>query len=249
MTPASKLLGLGLALSGCASVRTDAPGPGSGQPAASPPAASPPAATTRSAGQAGEEPPALAAVEPRRLAATSGELQPLGGARFAIHSPTLRAELGREPRRRAELAFVYQGPTRTDSPLASGELRRQIGLKLRAQDSCNVVYVMWHIEPEPGIVVSVKSNPGQSRHAECSDRGYTFLRPARSTAAPRIEPGEPHVLGAEVRGSSLIVTADGQESWEGELPAAALEFDGPVGLRSDNGEFSAELRAERLASE
>jgi hypothetical protein len=239
MTSAIELVALGLVLAGCAGVHPDLPGPDSRQPASTPASAvQPPAQAT-----------VLAAVEPRLLAATSGELEPLGGASFAIRSPTLRAELGRQPRRSAELAFVYRGPTQADAPLASGELRRQIGLKLRAQDTCNVVYVMWHIEPKPGIVISVKSNPGQSRHAECGDRGYSFLEPTRSTPVPRIEPGQAHVLGAEIRGRSLIVTTDGRESWEAELPAAAFLFDGPVGLRSDNGEFSAELRAERLASE
>jgi hypothetical protein len=248
MTPANKLLGLGLALTGCVGLPPDAPEPGSA-PAASK-AASKTATSLRPVpGPVATEAPVLAPVEPRQLAATSGELEPLGGVRFAIHSPTLRAELGRQPRRSAELAFVYQGPTQADAPLASGELRRQIGLKLRAQDTCNVVYVMWHIDPEPGLVVSVKSNPGQNRHAECGDRGYSFLRPARSEAAPRIEPGQAHLLGAEIRGRSLIVSTDGRETWEGELPPAAFQFDGPVGLRSDNGEFSAELRAERLASE
>jgi hypothetical protein len=141
---------------------------------------------------------------------------------------------------------VYQGPTHGDAPLASGELRRQIGLKLRARDGCNVVYVMWHIEPSPGIVVSVKSNPGQSRHAECGDRGYSFLEPTSSKPVAPIAPGQSHVLATEIRGRVLLVKTDGQQSWQGELPPAALEFDGPVGVRSDNGEFSVELRAEEL---
>jgi hypothetical protein len=189
----------------------------------------------------------LVAVAPSELSATSGQLVALAGARFAISSPTLRAELGRAPRSVAELAFEYRGPTASDNPLASGELRRQIGLKLRAQDSCNVLYVMWHIEPSPGIVVSLKSNPGQTRHAECGDRGYAILQPDSSVPAPAVEPGQPHVLRAVIRGHELRVTVDGAASWVGELPEAAFSFDGPVGLRSDNGEFNAELRAERLA--
>jgi hypothetical protein len=188
----------------------------------------------------------LVPVEARELAITSGEITPDGPARFSIRSPTLRAELGRSPRAAVQVAFVYRGPTQHDAPLASGELRRQIGLKLRARDTCNVVYVMWHIEPSPGIRVSVKSNPGQSRHAECGDRGYDFLQPTSSKPAPRVEPGQEHVLGAEIRGRALLVKTDGVQSWEGVLPAAAFEFDGPVGVRSDNGEFSVELRAEEL---
>jgi hypothetical protein len=190
--------------------------------------------------------PALVPIEARELAVTSGELTPDGPRRFSIRSPTLRAELGRAPRSAAELAFVYQGPTHDDRPLASGELRRQIGLKLRAQDGCNVVYVMWHIEPSPGIVVSVKSNPGQSRHTECGDRGYSVLEPTASTPAAAIAPGQQHVLGAEIRDRVLLVKTDGEQSWRGELPPTAFEFDGPVGVRSDNGEFSVELRAEEL---
>jgi hypothetical protein len=190
--------------------------------------------------------PALVPIDARDLAVSSGEITPDGPTRFSIRSPTLRAELGRAPRSAAELAFVYQGPTHGDAPLASGELRRQIGLKLRAQDGCNVIYVMWHIEPSPGIVVSVKSNPGQSRHAECGDRGYSFLEPTSSRPAPPIAPGEPHVLGAEIRSRVLLVKTDGEQSWQGELPSTAFHFDGPVGVRADNGEFSAELRAEEL---
>jgi hypothetical protein len=189
----------------------------------------------------------LVAVSPRELSATSGEIVVLDDARFSITSPALRAELGREPRSRAEVDFVYRGPTASDAPLASGELRRQIGLKLRAQDSCNVVYVMWHIEPSPGIVVSVKSNPGQSRHTECGDKGYSFLHASSTKPVPRVEAGQPHVLGAAIVGRELRVTTDGEPSWVGELPEAAFEFDGPVGLRSDNGEFSVELRTEKLA--
>jgi hypothetical protein len=187
---------------------------------------------------------ALVTIEPRQLSVSSGAIEDDGPGRFVTRSPTLRAELGRAPRSAAELSFVYRGPTPTDAPLASGELRRQIGLKLRAQDTCNVVYVMWHIEPAPALVVSVKSNPGQSRHAECGDRGYQFLEPTTAVGAPRVEPGRTHVLGAEIVGGRLLVKADGREAWAGPLPAAAFEFDGPVGVRSDNGEFSVELRAE-----
>jgi hypothetical protein len=214
---------------GCSAGRPDAPAP---EPQGAPPVAE-------------SEP--LASVSPAELSATSGELVQLGGNRFAITSPTLRAELGRDPRSGAELSFVYAGPTKSDSALASGELRRQIGLKLRAQDSCNVLYVMWRIEPSPGLVVSVKNNPGQSRHAECGDRGYAVLTPRSSAPVPGVGPGQPHVLAASVRGRELRVMVDGTASWVGDLPEAAFSFDGPVGLRSDNGEFSAELRAERLA--
>jgi hypothetical protein len=147
------------------------------------------------------------------------------------------------PRSVAEIDFVYRGPTEADAPLASGELRRQIGLKLRAQNSCNVVYVMWHIEPAQGIVVSVKSNPGQRRHAECGAGGYDFLQPSRTQPVGPIRVGERHVLRAAIIGSDLHVVTDGVTSWQGQLPKAVFTFDGPVGVRSDNGDFDVELRA------
>jgi hypothetical protein len=37
--------------------------------------------------------------------------------------------------------------------------------------------------------------------------------------------------------------ADGVTSWQGQLPDAVFTFDGPVGVRSDNGDFDVELRA------
>lgn len=181
-------------------------------------------------------------VSPAELLVTSGSIAPKGAARFEIRSPVLRAELGHLPRPAAEIEFVYLGPSERAEPLSSGELRRQIGLKLRSQNTCNVVYVMWHIEPSSGLRISVKSNPGQSQHAQCGDRGYEFIVPTASAPVSSVEVGEPHVLGAAIVGAELRVTADGVQSWTGQLPAAAFGFDGPVGLRSDNGDFEVELR-------
>ena len=65
----------------------------------------------------------------------------------------------------AEARFKYLGPTSQEARLGSGESRRQFGLRLRAQDPCNLVYAMWRIEPEPMLVVSVKRNPGMHSSA------------------------------------------------------------------------------------
>jgi hypothetical protein len=37
-----------------------------------------------------------------------------------------------------------------------------------------------------------------------------------------------------MKGSDLTVTADDRVVWKGDLGPVALQFDGPVGLRSDN---------------
>jgi hypothetical protein len=201
-------------------------------------------ACTHAAGPEGAVTQALVAVDPADLHVSSGSLTNTSATSFRVEHPSFRAELGEAPRASAEISFVYRGPGRSEAPLASGELRRQIGLKLGARDPCNVVYAMWHIEPSQGLEVSVKSNPGQSTHAECSDHGYTFVKPAWSRAnLPPVEAGASHTLSATIAGDTLRVAADGQLAWTGALPPQAFAFDGPVGVRSDNGVFDVELRA------
>lgn len=193
--------------------------------------------------------PASADVEavPRsRLEVTEGRVEAAGSARrLRVEMGGMRAVVSEDSGQSAELAFVYEGPSAVEAPLARAGLRRQIGLKLRAQDSCNVVYVMWHVEPAPGIVVSVKRNAGASRHAECGANGYTTIRPQKGADLPPVNVGEPHTLRADLHGAMLTVLADGALLWEGVLPSDVLDFDGPAGLRSDNGNFDFELRVAR----
>lgn len=142
----------------------------------------------------------------------------------------------------AEIEFTYQGPSLDVQPLGSGELRRQIGLKLRARDTCNVVYVMWHIHPAPGVFVSVKHNPDMSKNEECGPTGYINLKSQETIRPPLILPGVRHTLRAELQGTILYVSADGVLVWQGTLPTEAFSFDGPAGVRSDNTAFDFELR-------
>jgi hypothetical protein len=109
----------------------------------------------------------LRLVRPTDLCVTEGRVHALAGERMEVTAPAMRAVVAGSTSEAAELAFVYQGPASGVKPLASGEVRRQIGLKLRAQDTCNVVYVMWRVEPASKIAVQVKRNPGKRRHAEC----------------------------------------------------------------------------------
>jgi hypothetical protein len=200
-----------------------------------------------SVGVAGRPPPSsevLAPVGFADLVVTSGEVKPRGPLALEITGATTRAVVGSEPRPAIEASFVYEGPSTQDIPLASGELRRQVGLKLRARDTCNVVYVMWHIEPTSGIHVAVKTSPGQSRHEECGDRGYVKVTPSEWTRDLRpIRAGERRTLSASIEGTSLRVNVDGALAWTGTLPSEAFAFDGPAGIRTDNGAFSMELRA------
>src|SRR5258708_2670910 len=79
--------------------------------------------------------PALQRVDRNELCVTNGSVSALPGGRLAIATLSSRAvvraatETGAD--QAAEIRFRYLGPTQTSKPLASGELRRQIGLKLR----------------------------------------------------------------------------------------------------------------------
>lgn len=155
----------------------------------------------------------------------------------------MRAVLGLPSKPEAEIRFRYLGETQERSLLRSGGERTQIGLKLRAQDDCNVVYVMWRINPISKLVVSLKSNPGQHAHAECENFGYSTMKAAKERPAPKIEEGSEHSLRAILDGTSLVVHVDGGAVWEGNIAGEALHFQGPVGLRSDNARFDFQFLA------
>ncbi|HYV66358.1 MAG TPA: hypothetical protein VE964_08945 [Myxococcales bacterium] len=175
------------------------------------------------------------------LRVTEGKLLPGMGGVLRIEEPKVRAVARGPTGPVAELRFTYLGPTSREEPLSSGEMRRQIGLKLRAEDGCNLLYAMWRIAPRPGLVVSLKRNPGQHSSGDCGASGYTNLRPRRGSPAPPLEPGARHSLRAELKGNELMVLLDGAPAWEGALPPEALSLRGPSGLRSDNGRFEFEL--------
>jgi hypothetical protein len=174
------------------------------------------------------------------LCVTEGALEESSGQgfsadlRLSVNVPKMRAYVNHFTTQTVALNFAYLGPTATESALGSGEIRRQLGLKLRAQDPCNLVYAMWRFEPESGIVVSVKSNPGQRTSPECANRGYRNIKPRRSAPAPLLHPGDTHTLRAEMDADFLRVFADGAVVWEGQLGAEVSNLNGPVGIRSDN---------------
>ena len=199
------------------------------------------AALAASGGAEQTQRPALVRLGLADLRVTEGKLLPEPDGVLRIEEPKVRAVARRPTGSIAELRFTYFGPSSREEPLSSGEMRRQIGLKLRAEDGCNLLYAMWRIAPKPGLVVSLKRNPGQHSSGDCGASGYTNLRPRRGSQAPPLEPGARHVLRAEQRGNQLIVFLDDAPAWEGELPPEARSLQGPSGLRSDNGRFDLEL--------
>lgn len=221
------------------------------RPAAKPPAPKPasptpppPAAPAAPPAEAGAPPAPKLAFEDLR--ATLGTLQKLGSGRARADAAKMRL-VAPTAEGSAELAFRYVGPSAATSTLASGAIRRQVGLKLRAQDGCNLIYAMWRIEPVAELVISVKHNPGKHVHAECGANGYTNVRPTTSAPLPPLTPGTSRKLAARLEGNRLRVHADGALVWEGTLPDAALSFNGPVGVRTDNVAIDFDLGATRRA--
>lgn len=152
----------------------------------------------------------------------------------AVEDPTTRAIARGSLGDAAALEFVHRGDTGAVRELASGQARRQLGLKLRAANGCNLIYVMWRLDPTPKIDVSVKLNPGGRDHDDCGADGYTKVKPTRSWRVPVLASGDKHTLRAEISGDDLTAWIDDRVVWRGELPASARTLAGPAGFRSDN---------------
>jgi hypothetical protein len=178
---------------------------------------------------------AEAQVRPGDFNVTDGKIQGAARHRLQVSTKEMRATLRFTTEQSVTVKFTYLGPTKEVARLGSGEVRSQFGIKLRAHDDCNIVYVMWHFAPDQKIAVSIKRNPGKSTHAQCLDHGYiNNIQPRISDVPQPVEPNQPHVLTASMSGSDLTVTADNKLVWWGDLGPVALAFSGPVGLRSDN---------------
>ena len=173
---------------------------------------------------------AVKAIEKDTLCVTKGDVKD----GVAITDPTVRGYARGAGGDAADLTFTYRGESEKTRELASGEARRQLGLKLRAQDGCNVVYVMWRLDPLPKIDVSVKYNPGKRTHAECGADGYTKVKPYKKSYIPAFEYGKTHTLRAEIVHDDLFAWIDGKLLFQGRLPESARSIQGPAGIRSDN---------------
>ena len=154
-----------------------------------------------------------------------------------VNEPTMRAVAPGTSGDGAQLDFSYRGDTLTSRELASGSARRQVGIKLRAQNGCNLVYVMWRLDPKPMLEVSVKSNPGKVTHQDCGADGYLKVKATKSWPVPVLADGDRHVLRAAIAGDDLTAWIDDKVAWRGKLPVEARVLAGPSGIRSDNLRF------------
>jgi hypothetical protein len=164
------------------------------------------------------------------LCITSGAIE-RGGR---VEAPSVRAVLPGSRGDDAALRFVYLGPSKDARALGSGQLRRQVGLKLRAADGCNLVYAMWRFGPDaPRIEVSVKRNPGERSHAECGNGGYTKISGETGLVDPPTA-GQAYTLSARLDERILEVKLDDRVVWRGDVGLEAASLRGPAGLRTDN---------------
>src|SRR6202049_1103410 len=166
---------------------------------------------------------------------SDGKIDKANGDRLIVGSKEMRATLRKAgPSQKVTVNFTYLGPTSEVSHLGNGEVRHQFGVKLKAQDTCNLVYVMWNFDTQK-IAVSGKLKPGRATHEDCLDRGYiNNIKPRVFAPPPAVRVDQPHSLYADLVGQALTVKADGVIVWQGSLVPVVLEFQGPVGLRSDN---------------
>lgn len=173
---------------------------------------------------------------PTKLEVTDGLCVTKGAAALGrkVTEPTVRAVAIGSEGNIATLTFTFRGDSDKIRELASGQARRQLGLKLRAQNGCNLVYVMWRLDPKPMLEVSVKHNAGKRSHEECGANGYTKVKAEKSLPVPELGAGDTHVLRAEILGDELRATIDKKLVWRGTLPDSARALAGPSGFRSDN---------------
>lgn len=175
----------------------------------------------------------VGAADGRKFNVTDGSIWLTKSGLLQTTSPAMRAVLGTGTDSIADVSFTYNGPTKKTSKLADGNVRNQFGLKMRAQDPCNLLYIMWRFSSNE-IVISTKLNSALHTSDQCGDTGYVNLA---VIAVPSVQRGSGHTLKGSINGSTLSVVADGNTIWSGALPANIMAINGPVGVRSDNAQL------------
>jgi hypothetical protein len=191
--------------------------------------------------------PEMLLVARAHLQLTRGGLRPEGEDWLSMVGPSVRAHLKTGRSSSGVLLFRYLGPTTETVELASAGPVRQIGLKLCALNTCNLLYVMWRIEPREEILLAIKRNPGLATHTECGARGYNEVArlavPGSSCSATG---GQVCRLQASVGGPHdgfvTTIQVGDEKIWSGPLESQHMSgLSGPTGIRADNGRFEFKL--------
>lgn len=165
---------------------------------------------------------------------TDGQMVVSSDHHLMVSSKEFRATLDVATQQHVVLHFKYLGPTEEIAHLQNGEVRHQLGIKLKAQDICNVVYVMWNFDTQK-IDIGVKRNPGLRTSHECGDNGYhAGFGHANINQPDPVVVDKWYTFQADLGDKHLKVLLDGKLMWEGDLSDDQSIFTGPVGVRSDN---------------
>lgn len=153
------------------------------------------------------------------------------GSQVSTAAPEMRCVFTRS-NDQVYLFFIYSGDTATLAHLGDGSVRRQIGLKVIAQNTCNVLYVMWWTDGT--IQASMKINPNMSTHAQCADGGYSVI--GSYSGPPLVVSTSVHMLHVRILRATkqLVIQTDNGSAHTFVLPDPALQLIGPTGLRTDN---------------
>ncbi|HMO46731.1 MAG TPA: hypothetical protein PKB14_11960 [Rubrivivax sp.] len=174
------------------------------------------------------------AVTPQQVCVTNGVISTQRDQSFIVESPSSRAVVKPSDDNFGAIEFEYLGPTTKEVPLDSGRMVHQLGLKLHARDSCNVIYVMWSVEADTGFKVTTKTNPSKSTNRECGTDGYKMIYQSKPGDIPPVKIGEPRRLEASLRERTLTVKIDGNNVWQGEVGVDSAKAPGYSGIRTDN---------------
>jgi len=172
------------------------------------------------------------AVSGGNLCVTEGAVENGAGGRLSVDAPKMRAYVNTWSSQAIEAQFTYLGPTAEESKLGSGEIRRQFGLKLRAQNACNLCTPCGDLSRNRRLWF-------QSREI--------LTKPEARSAETTLRLGDTHTLGAELNGEELRVFVDNRAVWEGSIGPDAQDLQGPVGIRSDNVRLALDLKAGAVA--
>src|ERR1700744_2702498 len=72
------------------------------------------------------------------LCVTEGKVEAIPGDQLSVDVPKMRAFVNKPTKDAIQMHFTYVSPTGSKSQLGSGASRVQFGLKLRAEDACNL---------------------------------------------------------------------------------------------------------------
>ena len=133
------------------------------------------------------------------------------------------------------MEYQYLGEVDNPIPLASGGVRHQFALILEGINTCNLIYAVRVIDPDPRYVVVTKINPGKTKHSECGVQGYTLIQPEFIAPAPSLNPGDTGTFSAYLAPSGdMEVKVDGKIVWKGKMSAEGMQLKGLPGYRTDN---------------